>query len=118
MAAPRRRRLVLMLDSLDEVPREHVALLSWLQLNGFEEWDVRLIVTCRQEHIHGYCKNVSGRVTWKMNYHYHYQYHSRWVLSRVGGPGFLTALVARGPLAVRCPAAGEGPHRRPATFSW
>ena len=52
MAAPRRRHLVLMLDSLDEVPREHVALLSWFQLNGFEAWDVRLIVTCRQEHIH------------------------------------------------------------------
>ena len=37
--------------------------------------------------------NVSGHVTWKMKYHYHYEYCSRKVLSRVGGLGFWTPLL-------------------------
>ena len=46
--------LVLILDSLDEVPRRHAPKQSWWALNDFDAWNVKLIVTCREENINHY----------------------------------------------------------------
>ena len=52
----RRRPLVLILDSLDEVavPEAGPPSQSWWELNGFGDWDVKLVVTCREDRISGY----------------------------------------------------------------
>ena len=36
------------------VARNAALECSWWELNGFEDWDVRLVVTCRQEHMRDY----------------------------------------------------------------
>ena len=55
MTRLRQHPLVLILDSLDEVQTPSpLPVQSWWQLNGFESWDLQLIVTCRMEHIKDY----------------------------------------------------------------
>ena len=54
MGELRQRPLVLVLDSLDEVSRATVPSQTFWDLNGFDQWNVRLIVTCRQEHVNDY----------------------------------------------------------------
>ena len=51
----KQRPLVLILDSLDEVPRAKPTL-SWYELNDFQEWKIRLIVTCRENKVNKYGK--------------------------------------------------------------
>ena len=49
------RPLVLILDCLDEIQIEDEPTQSWWNANGFDGWAaVKLIVTCRQEHISDY----------------------------------------------------------------
>ena len=56
--------LVLVLDSLDEVPPPSpVPSKSLLQLNGLAKWDIKLIVTCREEHIHSYGHALGASTT-------------------------------------------------------
>ena len=58
-----KRRLVLILDSLDEVQiQREKPTQSWWDANGFDGWtDVKLIVTCRQEHTSDYGRCMEKR---------------------------------------------------------
>ena len=55
--------LVLILDSLDEVARAAPPVQRWWELNGFAKWNVKLIVTCRQENVGDYGQCL-GDPTW------------------------------------------------------
>ena len=57
LVALKKKRMVWILDSLDEVRApEHEVGQSWLELNSLGEWEVKLIVSCRQEHTKSYGK--------------------------------------------------------------
>ena len=60
----RKHPLVLILDSLDEVHRDHVPTRTWWELNGFQEWNVMLFVTCREEHIQNYGRCLGDPSVW------------------------------------------------------
>eukprot|EP00667_Euglena_gracilis_P000249 EG_transcript_249 len=47
--------LVLILDSLDEVKLPFYEIKSsWWELNGFADWNVKLVITCREENVRSY----------------------------------------------------------------
>ena len=51
----RQQRMVWILDSLDEVLQPVIPVTqSWWEVNELDEWDVKLVVSCRQEHVHDY----------------------------------------------------------------
>ena len=61
----RQQRMVWILDSLDEVPA-HPTASDWWELNGLDDWRVKLVVTCRVGHAQSYgrCLGESPRVVY------------------------------------------------------
>ena len=56
------RPLVWVLDSLDEVERPRVAgARSLWELNALDEWNVKLLVTCREEHVDSHAACLGDR---------------------------------------------------------